>query len=300
MPERLVDGARMSVDRMPMLQIIFDRMASQCAEALRPLLPSPALFSVDRISTERFSAVPDAFEANVVLGIVYVQPWDSRMLLGLGHEFVFALADTLFGGDGTETSVREERPLSSIELRLAGKAFDLAAKALQTSFSAVSEAVFKFDRVETRVEFAAIAPRTAYGVKAAIRVRILGHESHMFVLIPQTALNAVRQDLARDLTPGMPVRDSRWTKQMHGEVGRTEISVRGVIEERHFTLADIARLQIGQVLALNATAKTRVKLECNAEPLFWCDLGQADGFYTLRTDAFVDQEQEFYNAIAHK
>ena len=67
-----------------------------------------------------------------------------------------------------------------------------------------------------------------------------------------------------------------------------------------FTLGDIASLRAGEVLALQANAKTQVRLECNAEPLFFCDLGQADGVYTLRTDDFVDQEQELLdNAVDH-
>jgi flagellar motor switch protein FliM len=71
-----------------------------------------------------------------------------------------------------------------------------------------------------------------------------------------------------------------------------------VIEERQLTLADIAGLQTGQVLVLQANAKTKVKLECNAEPLFLSDLGQAEGFYTLRIVDYIDQDQEFCNDIA--
>jgi flagellar motor switch protein FliM len=31
-----------------------------------------------------------------------------------------------------------------------------------------------------------------------------------------------------------------------------------------------------------------VVLEANAEPLFWCRLGQADGHYTIRVEAAVE------------
>jgi flagellar motor switch protein FliM len=53
------------------------------------------------------------------------------LLIGLEHEFVFALAEALFGGDGRESTVIEKRQLSNIELRLGKKAFDLFAQALQ-------------------------------------------------------------------------------------------------------------------------------------------------------------------------
>jgi len=293
----LLDGAGISVDRMPLLHVIFERMAAQCAESLRQLSASPALFLVESAATERIGDILDAYESNVVFGIVHVQPWDSRLLIGLEHEFVFTLAEALFGGDGGESTVIEKRQLSNIELRLAKKAFELFAQALQNAFAAVCETIFKLDRIETRLDFVTIAPRTAFGVIAKFMLRILGREGNMFVLIPQTALNSIRQDLVRDVSAEISVRDPRWAKQMQSEIGQTEVTIRGVIEQRHFSLEDIATLKIGQVLTLEATAKTRVKLECNAESLFWCDLGQADGFYTLRIEDFVSREQEFIDDI---
>jgi flagellar motor switch protein FliM len=296
-PEKLLDGAKVSVDRMPMLHVIFERMASQCSDALRKMLPMPALFSVESLATERIGEVVDSLDGNSVIGVVYVQAWESRLIIGLPHDFVFAFADALFGGDGGEEPFSEDRPLSNIELRLAEKAIDLVGKALQGAFEAVCEATFKLERIETRIDFVVVAPRTAFGVKAKIKVRIMGRDISMFILIPQTALNSIRQNLGRDPSAELSTRDPRWSKQMQDEIGRTEVSVRGVIEERQFTLADIAYLRAGQVMVLQADAKAKVKLECNAEPLFWCDLGQADGFYTLRTGDAVCTDQDILGDV---
>jgi flagellar motor switch protein FliM len=299
-PERLLDGAKMSIERMPMLQVVFECVASQCSDALRQLLPIPVLFSVESVATERIGEVIESHDGDTVIGIVYVQAWEARLLIGFDNDFIFALADALFGGDGSEEPVFEKRPLSSIELRLAEKAIDIVGTALQCSFAAVCETTFKLDRVETRLDFVAIAPRTAIGIRAKFDARIMGRDIGIFILIPQTALIPIRQELEREPSAEMSVRDPRWSKQIQEEVGRTEISVRGVIEERQFTLADIANLRVGQVLVLQANANTKIKLECNSEPLFMCDLGQGDGFYTLRTDDFVDQDQEFLNDIVRQ
>jgi flagellar motor switch protein FliM len=50
--ELLLDGAGISVDRMPLLHVIFERMAAQCSESLRQLSASPALFLVESAATE--------------------------------------------------------------------------------------------------------------------------------------------------------------------------------------------------------------------------------------------------------
>jgi flagellar motor switch protein FliM len=295
---RLLDAAGISIDRMPMLHVVFDRMAAQCSENLRKLSATPAFFSVDAIGAKRIGDVLDVYEGNVVIGIFHVHAWDSRILIGLDHNFVFTLAEALFGGDGGEAPSIDNRKLSSLEIRMAQITFELLGRALQSAFANVSETVFKLERVETRLDFAVIAPRNAFAVNAKVKLRILGRHSEMFVLIPQAALNSVRQQLGRDLSNEMAVRDPGWTKQIENEIGRTEVALRGVIEEHHFVLADIADLRVGKMFALQATTKTRVKLESNAEPLFWCSLGQSDGFYTLRVDEAVNQEQEFIENVS--
>jgi len=296
-PERLLDTTGISIDRMPMLQVIFDRMVAQCAENLRPLCAAPTFFSVTSIGTERIGDILEAYESNVVVAIFQAQAWDSRILIGLDHNLVFTMVETLFGGDGSEPPHTEKRPLSNIELRLSQTLFEMLVKAMQSSVAAVSETVFKFERIETKLDFAVIAPRNTFGVITRINLRILGRHGEMFVVIPQSALNLIRQDLGRDLSNETVVRDPRWTMQIQDEIYRAEVAVRGIIEEHHFILGDIADLQVGQVLALQATTKSRVKLECNAEPLFWCNLGQDDGFYTLRIDEFIDQDLGFINDV---
>ena len=295
--ERLLDAPGISIDRMPMLHVVFDRVAAQCSENLRQLSAAPAFFSVDSIGARRIGDVLDAFDNDVVVGIFHAQAWDSRILIGLGHDFIFTLADALFGSDGGEAPLAEQRKLSSLEIRLAQKTFVLLGRALQNAFETVCDVAFKLERVDTRLDFAVIAPRNSFAVHTRVRLRILGRHSEMFILIPQAALNSVRQQLGRDLSNDAAVRDPAWTKQIEAEIGRTDVAVKGVIEERQFFLADIAALKVGGILELQATTRTRVRLECNAEPLFWCNLGQGEGFYTLRIDESVSREQEFLDDV---
>ena len=295
--ERLLESGGISVDRMPMLHVIFDRMVAQCSDAMRGLSSAPAFFSVNEISTARLGDILDSYEGDVVAGIFYSPVWDARILIGLDHSFIFNLTEALLGGDGSEPPYMEERPVSNIEIRLAQTTFDYAAKALQTAFAPISETTFKFERAETRMDFVAVAHRTTFAVIAEISLRVLERGGKMYVVIPQGALNPIKESLARDISNELPMPDPRWARQIQNEVGRTEVVVQGVIEERNFTLADIANLQVGQVLRLQATADSRVKLECNSQALFWCQMGQGDGHYTLRVEGCVDEEQEFIDDI---
>lgn len=295
-PELLLDAGGMSIERMPLLNAIFDRMLTQCSESLRALCSTPAIFTIASTQTERMGDILSTFEGRVVVAIFQAGAWDSRIILACDHNFLFSMAEALFGGDGGEPVFEEERAPSNIEMRVGQAIFDRVARSMQASFSAVVETTIKFETLETRMDFAVIVPRGTFAIITTVNLQILDRTGEMYIVLPQPALNAIRQGLAHD-TSRDTARDPRWVRQMQNEVTRSEVKVKGLIEEHQFTLGDIANLQVGQILPLQATAKSRVKLECNSQALFWCQLGQADGQYTLRVEEVVDKEQEFMDDI---
>jgi flagellar motor switch protein FliM len=295
--DRLLDAAGISIERLPMLRLAIDRMATLCADSFRPMSASPAFFTPTKIATGRIGDILDSYAGNVVAAVYHASEWDSRILLGLDRDFLFTVVETIFGGDGTEAPLEDKRPFSTLELRIAQAIFEQAANALKTSFASVSDTPFKFERIETRMDFVSIGRPKNLAVVAKIGIKALERGGEMFVVIPQSALNPMRQSLARDATSDVSARDPRWAKQFENEIRRTEVTLRATIEERQFTLGDIAALEVGQVLKLQATPTSRVKLECNDEALFWCQLGQGDGCYTVRIEDFVDQEREFLDDI---
>ena len=296
-PEALLDSAGVSVERMPMLHVIFDRMATQCSESLRQLSTAPGYVSVNSMKTERIGNILESYEGRAVVAVLQAQAWDARIMFGLDNKLVFTLVEALFGGDGSELPYSENRALTNIELRIAQKIFDIVSRTLQASFSSVVETRFKMERLESRMDFAVIAPRNNFAVITKINLRMLGRSGELFVVIPQTALTPLRQNLSRDMSNEVSRPDPSWSKHIHSEVGRAEVTVRAVIEEHGFTLGDIADLKVGNILQLQVTPRSRVKLEGNAEPLFWCQLGQAEGKYTLRVEDAVDAQQEFMDDL---
>ena len=231
-PERLLDSAGVSVERMPMLHVIFDRMATQCSESLRQLSTAPAYVTVSSMKTERIGNILESYEGRAVVAVLHAQSWDARVMFGLENRLVFTLVEALYGGDGTEMPYVESRALTNIELRVAQKILDLVARTLQAGFSSVVETRFKFERLESRMDFAVIAPRNNFSVITQINVRVLGRAGELFIVIPQAALTPIRQNLSRDLSNEVSAPDPFWSKKIHSEVGRAEVSVRAVIEER--------------------------------------------------------------------
>lgn len=295
--DMLLDSAGLSIDRLPMLHVIFDRMTTSCAEHLRHMAASPMYYSLSGIESGRISEILEMYEANAIAAIFHAPEWDSHILIGFDRDFVYTMVEVLFGSDGSEPPVEEARGFSNIEMRMAQTLFEQVAKALQASFALVSDTKFKLERLETRMDFAIIGRRNNQAVAAKFLLQALNRGGEMFVIIPQSALNPMRKALSRVVSGESTGRDPRWLKQMASEVRKTEVTLTAVLEERFLTLGEIADLKVGQVIELQATPRSRVKLESNQQGLFWCHIGQADGSYVLKVDEMIDQEKEFLDDV---
>ncbi|HMO30762.1 FliM/FliN family flagellar motor switch protein [Enterovirga sp.] len=295
--ERLVEASSLTPEQLPMLRVIFDRVGSQLTERLRKLSSSLPHFTLNAIETARIGATLDAHELNAVAGVFHVPAWENRVICGFDRDFIYTMIETLYGGDGSERPLEDLRAFTNIELQVCRFLFGEVGHALQSGFGLVTNARFAFERVETRMDFAGAGKRNGPAIVVRFILQALNRGGEMFVVIPQAALTPLRHFLSRIATREEKAPDPAWVGRIKDEVERTEVRVRAVVESKEFTLGDIAKLRVGQVLKLPVTPQSRIKVESNSQPLFWAFLGQSDGRHTLCIDEAIDQEREFINDV---
>ena len=115
--EKLKEIAKLSLDRLPVLNSIFEDMAVTCVERFRDYC-SPAFTAfVNQVASGDSWDLLEA-RADSVAVIFYCREWDARILLGLERRFVFAVIEAMFGGDGSELPFDGTRPFTALETRV--------------------------------------------------------------------------------------------------------------------------------------------------------------------------------------
>ncbi|MBI1867227.1 MAG: FliM/FliN family flagellar motor switch protein [Methylocystis sp.] len=294
---RLLAGGGISVDHLTMLQAAFERMAANFADTIRGMSAAPTYFFVDDIDAGRIGDILDSYGGCMLAAIYHAADLDSKILIGVDRGFTFSLIEALFGADGSEPTYQEDRGLSNIETRAVQFAFDHLTKALQSSLSLAEGTSFEMERVETKLDFAIIGRRNSFAVICKCKLQAFEREGEIFIVIPQSALNKFREAFSRDLSGEGSTQDPHWTKKMQDRVVQTEITIHATMEKRDLTLNDIACFEVGRVVRLPTSPTGLLKLECEGQALFWCTLGQKDGFYTIRIEDFIDHDQEFIDDV---
>lgn len=294
--ERLLAGGGPSVDRLPLLRAVFDDMASGFEDAARQFADSSARFFVESVTAGRASDIFGSYDRCALTAAYDGADLDSKILLGADRNFVFALVEAMFGSDGSEPACDEKRGLTNVEIRAGQFAFGRVTKALQASFASVADIAFPMQQAENKPDLA-IGRKGGFALMCRCRFAAFGRVGDLFLAMPQSVIEPMRDALSQDPSVTILTADPHWAKRMKERVTQTEVSLHAVMEKSGLTLADVARFEVGQIVELPISPTSLIKLECEGQALFWCELGQKDGAYTIRIEDFVDKDQEFIDDV---
>jgi flagellar motor switch protein FliM len=286
--EKLKEIAKLSLDRLPVLNSIFEDMAVTCVERFRDYC-SPAFTAfVNQVASGDSWDLLEA-RADSIAVIFYCREWDARILLGLERRLVFAIIEAMFGGDGSELPFDGTRPFTALETRIGRLVCEFAAKALEASFGKVCEISLAYERTETALEFTTLGQSSMIMIEAKILFQVLDQGGVLFVLIPQNTMNPIRQKLERERRPLPSSYDPRWTSALTQRVSKAEVILCAMIEGKNIELDDILRLEAGKTIELTGTDQNII-LECEGDRLFRGRLGQSRGHFTITVDAPLNED----------
>ena len=290
-------GALDRLDRLPALQTALERTAALCMGHVRDASDPPPELVLTRLETGIASEVLAQHDDASVAATLHAPQWNTRALLSADRACVFTVVEMLLGGSGGTGGPGADRAFSRIEIGVVRRFFERIATALESAFAPIAKSTFVIESAADHLDFDAIGRRHSPIVVARFELRIWQRTGEILLVIPRVAIDGMRQALGRVVTDDTRKADPRWSSQIQDGITRTSVSLSGVLDERLAPLQEIADLRIGQILQLNATASTRVRVECNGEPLLWCELGKSNGVYTLRVQEPIDRDQEFVNDI---
>lgn len=289
-------AAHTPLERLPILRSALERTGAACSEELRQLVDSPVRLILHGLESASAEEIFAPHEGKSAVGVLEATKWDARCILSADRVAIYAIVEVMLGGDGKQPAYAEERPPSDVEIAVAGTFFAVIGKALAAAFAPFAETPLGLEGISGGIDFERTS-RSERMLCAKFRLEVFERAGEILLAIPHTAIEAHRKALSQAAPKPAPQPDPLWTQQIQKEVTRTKMVLSAVLAERKGVLGEVSRLKVGQILELDATPRSRVRVECNGERLMWCHLGKSNGFYTLRVDELVSREQEFMEDI---
>ena len=272
----ILNSGMVSSERLPMLEVVFDRLVRMMSTSLRNFTSDNVEVTLDSIDSLRFGDYLNALPLPTMLGVFKAEEWDNLGLISIDSSLIYSTVDVLLGGRrGTAAMRVEGRPFTTIERNLVERMVHVVLADLSAAFGPLSPVTFRFDRLETNPRFATISRPGNAVVLARLRIDMEDRGGRLEVLIPYATLEPIRELLLQMfMGEKSGVGGSIWETHLAEELWKTDIELTAVLDEMTMTLGKVFDFKVGSQLQLNVVPDSVIEVRCGDIPMFRGKMGR--------------------------
>ncbi|MBN9061644.1 MAG: flagellar motor switch protein FliM [Rhizobiales bacterium 65-9] len=259
----IVDSAMVSYERLPMLEIVFDRLVRLLTSSLRNFFSDTVEVTLDNISSVRFGDYISSIPLPSILLVFRANEWDNYGLISVDSGLAYGVLDVLLGGKrGPTVSRIDGRPYTPIEMNLVRRLLELVLSEAESAFRPLSPVKFSIDRLETNPRFASISRPANAAILIELKIDLEGRGGRIEMLLPYATIEPIRDLLLQSFMGEKFGRDPAWEGHLASEIWQASATVDVVLHETMLPIRRMANLQVGETLVFNARQDDNVLIRC--------------------------------------
>ena len=261
--QALINSALVSYERLPMLEIVFDRLVRLATTSLRNFTSDNVEVSMDSISSVRFGDYLNSIPLPAILSVIKAEEWDNFGLLTVDSNLIYSMIDVLLGGRRVGGNIRVEgRPYTTIEMALARRMIEVILDDTHKAFEPLTPVHFKVERIETNPRFAAISRPANAAILIELRIEMDDRGGKIEILFPYATIEPIREQLLQMYMGEKFGRDPIWEGHLATEIFAADVVLEAVLHEVDLPLSRVLSMQPGDTLMFDRAPSDPIRLRC--------------------------------------
>lgn len=281
--QALINSALVSYERLPMLEIVFDRLVRLATTSLRNFTSDNVEVALDSISSVRFGDYLNSIPLPAILSVIKAEEWDNFGLLTVDSSLIYSMIDVLLGGRRVGGAIRiEGRPYTTIEMALARRMIEVILDDTHRAFEPVTEVNFKVERLETNPRFAAISRPANAAILIELRIEMDDRGGKIEILLPYATIEPIREQLLQMYMGEKFGRDPIWEGHLATEIFAADVELDAILHEIDLPLSRILNLAPGETVMFERTPADPIKLRCGGVEITEAVMGHIGNHVSVR------------------
>jgi flagellar motor switch protein FliM len=281
--QALINSALVSYERLPMLEIVFDRLVRLATTSLRNFTSDNVEVALDSISSVRFGDYLNSIPLPAILSVIKAEEWDNFGLLTVDSSLIYSMIDVLLGGRRVGGAIRiEGRPYTTIEMALARRMIEVILEDTHRAFEPVTDVNFRIERLETNPRFAAISRPANAAILIELRIEMDDRGGKIEILLPYATIEPIREQLLQMYMGEKFGRDPIWEGHLATEIYAADVEIDAILHEVDLPLSRILDLAPGETVMFERTPADPIKLRCGGVELTEAVMGHIGNHVSVR------------------
>ncbi|MBX3486312.1 MAG: flagellar motor switch protein FliM [Candidatus Paracaedibacteraceae bacterium] len=286
-----VSGSAVYYERLPMLEVVFDRLVRLMTTSMRNFTGENVEISLESISSVRFGDYMNSIPVPAMVNVFLAEEWDNHGIVLVDTDLIYTMIDVLLGGRRGNAPMRfDNRQFTTIEMNLIERLVVAFLTDLSAAFDPLCPVTFRFDRMESNPKFASITRPTNVSVMIRLGIQIDTRGGCIELLVPYATLEPIRELLLQNFMGEKFGRDAIWETHLIKELLHTDLEIEAILGEVSGNLDDAMNWKIGSQILLNTTPDTPVRINSGDIPLFIGKVGKKAGNIAIKIDNIIRGE----------
>jgi flagellar motor switch protein FliM len=290
----IANQQRIIREKFPTLDAINERFSASLKDCLLAILRKPSEVLVSPVHFQSFRELQVAIQAPAQSSILTIAPLVGLGLLVYEAPLVFALVDTLFGGQ-SQNYPTATRDFSATELSVIQRLTSVVIEQYQHSWSSIYPLTIRVHDSVSDINSVAIASASDVIVCSTFTIEIGKLKGSFHICLPYTALAPIRDVLVTTAFPKNDQTDNDWPEMMSQQIEFAEVELVANFAQMKSSVRGLLALEKGQIL--QCVVEKNVIATVSDVPLLNCRFGSKNGRIALKVNHFVNDPASFFENI---
>ncbi len=288
MPYDFKRPERVGKELVRSLQSLHEGLARNFGASLSALLRSIVevrLIGVDQMTYREFI---QSVEIPTCFNLLRPKPLDRNWILDVSPALLYPIIDRMLGGAVSSES-NLGRPLSEIELRLAGRITNVFLRELKSAWSNVVAMDIDVERVESNPQIIHIVPPNEVVIMVSFEVAMGATRGMTNLCIPYNTIERVSAKLSTTSWSGyISTPANEETRQQIGSrIDAANTCLIVTLARSQITTGDLFDLQIGDIISTEKDVKLAIEVEVANAVKFLASPGSFKGRKAIKIEQVV-------------
>jgi flagellar motor switch protein FliM len=271
--EEIIARASVGMQALPMLDVIFGRMATGMNGALKSQAAVLVDVSVEPVEYTTWSSAIERLDEFSVCGVAEADPWGGVVVTAMDPEFFFSTIVTQMGGAPSPGASLKRAP-SLIERRLARRLVKTINNEMTETFSRLAQVKFKLDGIEAIKQVGSLQGANSPCAMVTFEMTLGECVGSLIVVFPMTTLEPAQEILSKMFLGEKLGGDGTWRETLMERISGSLVSVQARLHEVAVELGDVMSWEAGQIIDLGIDEGHEATIMCSGIPIFHGDVGR--------------------------
>jgi len=283
---------RVGKEQMRALQTMhegFSRNYGATLSALLRTIVEVKLTSVDQLTYSEFVF---SLENPTCFNLVNAPPLEGQLILDVNPSLLFPIIDRLLGGTA-DAAIPSRRPLTEIELRLAGRITSLFLAEMRSAWENVIDLQPVVDHVESNPQLVQIVPPNEVVVLISFELTIGDVRGMMNLCIPFNSIERIGGKLSANswVTYSKKPSTPESMEQIGNRLGHSLVELSVDLAESQISTTDLIGLRVGDVITTEKDVRAPLVVSVEGRPKFHAAPGAFNGRKAVRVVESIQERR---------